>query len=552
MSSTQEIINKLNNTIGSFTGNVNARIEQVNSASAQVRATADKTLGEINKFKRDMIENEQMQSAQENILRINQMLRERFADYDTIRKTVMGVVKDFDLNLVRNKTIEELSEELWITSSRYWLAYTMIALSAWVNDNKHLADNAVSESYRTDEAKTSLFFCLTNLRFGRTDVAHKWLTEYFQTIVPDDLKNEASIMLQAYINGVFGVDEQLQYQVQSFVDEWIAQISNDETISNELVNIYAQYIKNIKPAKSYAQQYINMYCENHAQLSMPYLEAQKYDALIKKIKQVDVENIVQNAANYKKRIDAILKDLITNYDQDEKELKEQQEYFQLIIDNKGKEDVAEAQYNEMMKIRYQKENFGKRCVAWALYSQNDEINVHVRKFGFQNTRPWLLKAIADWLNDFEAKFPNTYKIKIDDWSCESNGDDQAEQVAVFREYLEKNKNKTVWDKKVIRFMVLGIIFVTILLAGLLVESLKNAIEGLIGIKIFGIIFGALSFLFILLFVIRLLTGNKRFMKKVNEALQKLNGTMNEIVNYRKEYFINKDKKGELFSLIEHL
>ena len=122
MSNTQQIINELNATIGGFTGKVNVKIQQVNQSSEKIRATADTTLAEIKKFKTDMIENEQMQSAQESILRINQIIRERFYDYDTIRKTVMGVVKDFDLNLVRNKTIEELSEELWITSSRYWLS----------------------------------------------------------------------------------------------------------------------------------------------------------------------------------------------------------------------------------------------------------------------------------------------------------------------------------------------------------------------------------------------------------------------------------------------
>ena len=111
MSNTQQIINELNATSGGFTGKVNVKIQQVNQSSEKIRATADTTLAEIKKFKTDMIENEQMQSAQESILRINQIIRERFYDYDTIRKTVMGVVKDFDLNLVRNKTIEELSEE---------------------------------------------------------------------------------------------------------------------------------------------------------------------------------------------------------------------------------------------------------------------------------------------------------------------------------------------------------------------------------------------------------------------------------------------------------
>ena len=41
-----------------------------------LKRASDTTLAEIKKFKTDMIENEQMQSAQESILRINQIIRE--------------------------------------------------------------------------------------------------------------------------------------------------------------------------------------------------------------------------------------------------------------------------------------------------------------------------------------------------------------------------------------------------------------------------------------------------------------------------------------------
>jgi hypothetical protein len=120
-----------------------------------------------------MIADEQMQAAHENILRLDQVIREKFESNIKVRKTVSGVVKDFDINLCRNSTIEELSEELWITSSRYWLSYALIALSAWVNDSKMLASNAVSEAVRTSELKANLFFCLVNLRFGFFDLGEE-------------------------------------------------------------------------------------------------------------------------------------------------------------------------------------------------------------------------------------------------------------------------------------------------------------------------------------------------------------------------------------------
>lgn len=555
MSNTQQIINELNATIGGFTGKVNAKVQEVNQTTAKIKVTADTTLGEIKRFRTSMIENEQQQSAQESILRINQIIRERFYDYDTIRKTVLGVVKDFDLNLVRNKTIEELSEELWITSSRYWLSYTLIALSAWVNDNKKLADNAVAESFRTDDAKTSLFFCLTNLRFGRIEVARAWLQEYFQTVVPEDLQDEASIMLQSYVNGLFGIDEQLSYEVQKVIDSWIDQIGTDENLSVELINMYASYIQNLTPNNVLSTSYLSKYCTNYNELPKSYNEALKFDLLIKKIKEVDVPSLIQNAANYKKRVDLILKDLVTNYDDEEKELKEQQEYFQLIIDNKGKEEVAQKQFENIMKVRHQKNNFAKKCIQWALYERNADINVQVRKFGFKNTKVWLLDSIRLWSENFENSFPKEYNISFNinsdkKWSCVSNGEDQDEQIASVRDTVEGMKKSIVWDKKVktrLGFLALSTVLEILVLLLLVINKEPGAFAlVLTGLCAVGMI------VFFILWFVRWRNGDKRYKATLNEALQKIKGCMSELTEYRRVYFANLAKKGDLFSLIEHL
>ena len=125
MSNANQYLNQLNNTIGGFTTNVNVEVSKVNEITEAIKSNAQRTYNEITSFKQEMIENEQVQNAQENILRINQIIRERFYDYDEIRKTVMGVIMNFDMNLVRNKTVTQLSEELWITSSRYWLSSSL-------------------------------------------------------------------------------------------------------------------------------------------------------------------------------------------------------------------------------------------------------------------------------------------------------------------------------------------------------------------------------------------------------------------------------------------
>ncbi|MBQ8142813.1 MAG: hypothetical protein IJ194_06635 [Bacilli bacterium] len=543
--STDQVVHQLNEVITGFSARVHTSIANVDMMAEKVKATANKAYNEIKQFKTEMVENEQMQNAQEGILRINQIIRERFFDYDAIRKASLGIIKDCDISLVREKTIAKLSEELWITSSRYWLSYSLIALSAWVNDNQKLAQNAIGESFRIDAMKTSLYFCLLNLRFQRMEAAHDWLVEYFKAVVPDDLKEETAVMIEAYIHGIFKVDRSIENMVQEVVDGWMNQINLQDEIHNQLYNAFLNFIKNTQPGSNYSREFIDKYIVNCEEMKFPYYQASKYDTFIKMIKDVDVENIVQSASNYKARIDSILKDLVTNYDEEELELKQEQEYYELIIKNKGKEEVAEQQFNEMLEQKKRKQNIGQKCTNWALYAKN--VDVHIRKFGFQHTKTWFLEALNDWSNDFEKKFPEEYTIKIEKWEKVSNGDDADELEISLREHLEKNKFKIKFINAL--NIILALLTIAFVAVGIILTFTMKDNENL-PITL-GIVFG-LGGLSALLLLLRCLLANRRFNKKVNALLDLLRGTMVELSNYRKTYYDNRNKKPELFSLIENL
>lgn len=551
MSNAQSVINELNSVIGGFTSQVDSKIETIDQQTEMTRKTATTAFEKIRTFKEQMIADEQMQSAHENILRLDQVIRERFESNIKVRKTVSGVVKDFDINLCRNSTIEELSEELWITSSRYWLSFALIAISAWVNDSKSLANNAITESVRTNSIKSNLFFCLVNLRFGRLEAAKKWLTEYFRVVVPDEMKDETAILLQSYINGVFGTDKSLEYEVQSVVDEWVKSVNMDEELTAELIADFEGYIEKINVSQTFSCPTLSKYCSNANELREPYLESFKYEKLIALVESLDVELIVQNASNYKQRIDAIISDLITNYDEEEQDIKNQREYYQLIMDNKGNVEVAEAQYEERMKVRNQTQNIGRKLIEWAIYKDSGEIDIHVRKFAFQNAKEWFIAALENWSSTFEEKFPLTYPIKIDDWSCVSNGEDQYELEHNYKEHLEEHKyQKMYFNKTNISLFVWMLIFIAGGLA-LMMYVVPNAILPEWGNYVAYGFFG-LSALFAVIIAVRCATAGRKFRKMVNEKLSIFAGCMAELTEIRRVYFENVQNKNKLFNLTEHI
>lgn len=531
MSNASYLINQLDQSINSFEDRVDGRVNSVYNASNNVHSTATQIYEGIQRFKQDMMRGEQTQLAHENIMRIDQIIKEQFSNHEAIRKTVMGVVRDFDINLVRNSTIQELSEELWITSSRYWLSYAMIAITAWVNNYPEVARNALAESGRRDAIKTTLFFCLMNLRFERMEVAKQWFCEYLKVLDPNMLQQETAVLLQAFLNGIFGKDKELEHNVISLIDEWIGELNADAEACEELVDAYQNYINNLNPNVTFPYSALAQFCTNCGELKNSFRECAKFDQLIAVLQELDVEMDRQDESNYKARVDAVLMNLISNYDAEELSLRNQQAYYRYIVDNEGDMDAANTQYEEEQRLQNERFNIGKAFIRWAVYDTSDETDVHVRKFALRNTRQWFQSALDQWDVKLQDAFPLNYNLSIDTWQGTSNGEDQAEQVTAMKNYYENNKFQNMYVN-------------TPNIAALIVFVLSI---GLAFVTLYALVATVLAALFL---VFRVLKAMKEYPIRVNTALANLNACMEQIAEFKQAFADNRKKKDDILRLIE--
>jgi len=533
MANASQVINQLDQTINSFKSRVDVKVNNVHESTSSIQVTTDKIYENINKFKTDMLHGEEKQIAHENILRIDQIIKEQFSNYVTIRKTVLGVVRDFDINLVRNSTIQELSEELWITSSRYWLSYALIAITAWINNYPDVANNALAESGRKDDIKTTLFFCLMNMRFDRMEAAKLWFRQYFKTLDPAMLQQETAILLQAFLNGIFGKDKELEHDVITLIEEWVNIINENDEINDELLNAYETYIKNMNVHADFNYQSIMQFCVNHSELQKSYTDVTKYNRMIEFVKSLDVDAETQEDENYKNRIDSILMNLISNYDAEELELKNEQEYYRFIVENDGVVEQAQAQYDDMLKLQNENFNIGKQMIKWAIYDDITQTDIQVKKFGFQNTKPWFKSAVNNWDAKLQDAFPNEYILQIDSWRGVSNGQDQPEQIENMKNYYENNKFQNMYVNAPNIAAVIILIFSI----------------GLAFVTLFSLIATALAAGFL---AWRILKAMKDYPIKVRRAIDNLNSCMAEIADFRRYYQESRFKKDELLSIVEFI
>lgn len=533
MSGASNAISRLNNSINSFQNRVSAPVNSVYQSSVSVNDTTSQIYDGIQKFKNDMMHGEETQLAHENIIRIDQILKEQFSEHENIRKTVMGIVRDFDINLVRNSTIQELSEEMWITSSRYWLSYALIAITAWVNNYPEVARNALSECGRRDAIKTTLFFCLMNLRFERMEPAKAWFCEYLKILDPSMLQQETAVLLEAFLNGIFGKDKELEHEVLDLIEEWMKILNENAEACEELVNEYVRYIENLKSPVKFSYNGILQFCTNSDEVRRSFEEVSKYDTLVALVRELDVESEEQNDENYKARVDAVLTSLISRYDEEELSLKNQQAYYRFIVDNEGDTDKAEAQYEQLQNLQSESFNIGKQMMRWAMFDSNSSTNAQVRKFGFQNTKQWFADALVRWDTALQQAKPVNYKLQIDTWSGVSNGSDQAEQTESMKNYFEANKFQNMF----INTPNMALALLLILSAGMAFVTIYSLVVTIVAAGILGF---------------RCYKAIQEYPKRVNAALSNLNLCMAEIAEFNQYYADKRQQKDTLLSQVEFI
>lgn len=533
MSGASNAISQLDGSINSFQQRLNGPMNNVYNSSINVNNTTNQIYEKIQQFKTDMMHGEETQLAHENIIRIDQLLKEQFSNHEAIRKTVMGVVRDFDINLVRNSTIQELSEEMWITSSRYWLSYALIAITAWVNDYPEVARNALAESGRRDAIKTTLFFCLMNLRFERMQPAKQWFCEYLKILDPNMLQQETSVLLEAFLNGIFGKDKELEHEVLDLINEWMRILNEDAQACEELVNAYVTYIQNLKSPAKFSYQSIAEFCANSEEVRRSFEEVSKYDKLLTLVEELDVESEEQNDENYKARVDAVLTSLISRYDAEELSLKNQQAYYRFVVENEGDTDKAEAQYQQLEELQSESFNIGKQMIRWAMFDNSEVTAPQVRKFGFQNTKNWFLDAVNRWDVSLQQGMPVNYHLNIDTWSGVSTGDDQAQQVENMKNYFESNKFHNMFINT--PNIALALLFV--LSAGLAFVTIYSLVVTVIAAGILGF---------------RCYQAMQEYPRRVNAALEKLNACMAEIAEFRQYFAEKRELKNTLSNKVEFI
>ena len=464
-----------------------------------------------------------LQLAETRVGNLRQELQIKFGYYAEIRRMATGILQGVDTGVVGNETIKSTTEEVMIKAPGYWLAPALVALASWIRDDKAFCDKALTECLKRDDYKSTLFFMLLTRRLGRNDASLTWLERYFMHQNPQDLDREFITVLEAVTTGVFHPAGRIL--MMKHVKNWLNQLTQGDKFINEQKNQWVKFFEASRPPlRSDKYPLLKQFAKNWVVLENSLRDVQSFKILHGHFNSI-ISSSYDFSSDVKVKLDQILTQLVTNFDDEELPLQRQVRLNQLIIEKDGDKDSAEAVMDAEESIFKEKVDFLQMLTNAAFNPEAAGVTRVTQALAVSISQPWIIEAHDKFTAHCRSKLPQTVELVIEGFATATkDGSDEKEQVSKMESFYTSEMQRELGAIPFPTGMV--VIGVLIGLAGFIFSPLA----GLITLAIGGVMIWT-----------NLTNVNKKkeqvkntFEERKKKAKEVLRGCLAETVDYRKE------------------
>lgn len=339
-------ISRALNQMGRELGDIERTQVALHQVVDQVSSTQDMTRSELGElraaFEAYLLRDElarNLQLAHTEIIAVRQELETRFGHFDTVRRLATGTLQGMDSGIVTQATMQATSEELMLTTPGYWLAPALVGLAAWIRNDQRLAERALGEALRRDNDKTSLFFALVLRRQQRNTATARWLRQYVVRQDPAALSQEFTVVLDAVATGALGPDARPPVMEQ--MTGWYERLCADPAVVDAQVERWRRLVDGMRTP-------VDPHFTVLAQISptWPLLKDLYEGATVHGRAETHFRGIfdrpLRPAPGLRQRVDEILDNLVTGFDDEERPHRRKESELQAVIDHAGDRTAATA------------------------------------------------------------------------------------------------------------------------------------------------------------------------------------------------------------------
>ena len=424
--------------------NLAGSIDYVNNRVDQVDDNVKIVYNEVEKLANEFREYVEMQSlanrkaeAKMNLSAIRDKLKDNFGHYDVVRRTATGILQANDLAIVKSSMLSHVTEKQMIETLNYWLTPCLVALAAWINDDKALAERALAEGIRRNDEKTSLFFGLICRRIGRENSSLKWFARYLEAQDEEKLDRKAVIVLDAFASGLLGNDtENFVYQQ---IQEWMSNLEAKPGFTERQLDNWKNAINSKRvPLKSGLYPYLEKYSNTWGNLQDVLEGANLNNDLYEYFKKVFEQK--EETKKLKVELDKILDSLVTEFDEEELPLKREEQFEELVVRYNGSESKAHAQMALEKSVYDDYRDFMQLLTDASMNPEESKSSVATQKFATALSRNNIVTAFNDIVAQNRMNVPYDIEINVDTFNDKTqDGEDEEEVLNRFENLVEQEK-----------------------------------------------------------------------------------------------------------------
>ena len=426
----------LSNLAGSI-DYVNNRVDQVDDNVKIVYNEVEKLANEFREYVEIQSLANRKAEAKMNLSAIRDKLKDNFGHYDVVRRTATGILQANDLAIVKSSMLSHVTEKQMIETPNYWLTPCLVALAAWINDDKALAERALAEEIRRNDEKTSLFFGLICRRIGRENSSLKWFARYLEAQDEEKLDRKAVIVLDAFASGLLGNDtENFVYQQ---IQEWMSNLEAKPGFTERQLDNWKNAINSKRvPLKSGLYPYLEKYSNTWGNLQDVLEGANLNNDLYEYFKKVFEQK--EETKKLKVELDKILDSLVTEFDEEELPLKREEQFEELVVRYNGSESKAHAQMALEKSVYDDYRDFMQLLTDASMNPEESKSSVATQKFATALSRNNIVTAFNDIVAQNRMNVPYDIEINVDTFNDKTqDGEDEEEVLNRFENLVEQEK-----------------------------------------------------------------------------------------------------------------
>lgn len=509
--------------IASNVDDINDQVDDFKEQFNSVKSNIDSLERQIKTFISEVRGNTYVSNAKMELKSYEDELSEEYGQYDVIRNKVSEIVNDLEKGYIEKNKLLTQSEQAHLSNSKYYLVHILVAICAWLKNEKKLARKSINKALDLNDNKTSLLFSVIYFKLNRNNTAIKWLKRYLDNQNPSNMNSDVIgviNILSYYVN-----DNETENKLYNYINNWVNKSKNEE-IENKAINKWENFFRsrlNIIDENEYpySKLYVRSFNKIKKNLELYYSFNNVY---------ADFLGLINNFDNDINE-DKILNTLLYDYSDKELELRRNILKNKLIIECHGNMDEVELKYKTYDNFINSNDNF-YLDLNDVLLSRND-VSLNIKRLVVYFVKNNIARGYEKIFNN-DNVLDEEFEIRINEWvGITKDGSNEKELQDSLTDYVKKpfaeesqlqryNSPKTIYCAI---FIVIGIIL--------------TFIKFYVGLSV--VIVGGFMLMFFLLNISR---NREDIIKDYNETLNKylfeLNNVLAEIVDMK--YICKKNLK----------